>query len=64
MIRLVLMVAFLAAIAFVVMGTLQTITRFATGRDESTMPDTFKRIAFGALIILLIGLSTGWLGGM
>lgn len=67
MVRLILVIAFIAvlAIAFIaVLGTMQTVARVAVGKDEDNMPQTFKRIAYGALVILLIGLSTGWLGGM
>lgn len=67
MIRLMLMLAFIAVLAIgagAMIGAAQTVIRIAAGKDEQTMPDTFKRVAFGALVILLIGLSTGWLGGV
>ncbi len=65
MVRLILVVAFIAvlAIAFTaVLGTMQAVGRGATAKDEDTMPQTFKRIAYFALVLLLLGLSLGWLG--
>ncbi|WP_341368737.1 hypothetical protein [Yoonia sp. BS5-3] len=67
MMRLILMLAFVALLAFAAMamlGMVQTVIRTAVGKDEDIMPNTFKKVAFGALVILLLGLSTGLLGGL
>lgn len=67
MMRLILVMAFIAVLVIAinaVLGTMQTVAQAVIGKDADIMPDTFRRVAFGALIILLIGLSTGWLGGI
>ncbi|MDX8351035.1 hypothetical protein [Cognatiyoonia sp. IB215182] len=64
MVRLILILAFIAilAIAFAaVLGTLATM-RLSSGEDHDTMPETFRKIAYFALVLLLLGLSVGWLG--
>lgn len=64
MVRLILLLAFVAvlAIAFAaVLGTLAA-TRLPAGEDHDTMPETFRKIAYFALVLLLLGLSLGWLG--
>ena len=65
MVRLMLLVAFVAVVAIAilaVLGTMQTVARVAIGKDEDTMPDTFKRIAYVVLVVLMLGVASGWLG--
>ncbi len=65
MVRLILVVAFVAVIAVAVLSlfaTIQAVARVATGKDEDTMPETFKRIAYGVLVILMLGVASGLLG--
>lgn len=65
MVRLILLVAFVAAVAIAilaVLGTMQAVARVAIGKDEDTMPDTFKRIAYVVLVVLMFGVASGWLG--
>ena len=66
MIRLIMLVLFIAAIlAFVtaVIGTAKAIAGLAAQQPgDAPMPSTFKRIAYGLLVILLLGLATGLLG--
>jgi hypothetical protein len=60
-----LLVAFVAVVAIAilaVLGTMQTVARVAIGKDEDTMPDTFKRIAYVVLVVLMLGVASGWLG--
>lgn len=66
MMRLILLILFVAALltAFTAMVTamqaMGSVTRQATEGDS--MPDTIKRVAYALLFVLLVGLSTGWLG--
>ena len=65
MVRLILLVVFVALIAIAVLAvlaTMQTVARVAVGKDEDTMPDTFKRIAYVVLVVLLLGVTSGLLG--
>jgi len=32
--------------------------------QEARLPDTFKRISYVLLIVLMFGVVTGWLGGL
>jgi len=65
MMRLILVVAFVAVVAIAILallGTMQTVARVAVGKDEDNMPNTFKRIAYVVLVVLLLGVASGWLG--
>jgi hypothetical protein len=37
---------------------------FATSGDDKMAPSGFQKVAFLALILLLLGVSLGWLGGL
>ncbi|MBE0412494.1 hypothetical protein [Yoonia sp.] len=65
MMRFILLILLVAAvlIAFTaVLGTMQALATKATGRHEDKMPVTFRKIAYILLVILMIGVSAGWLG--
>ncbi len=70
MFRLILLILFVAAIVVAALATVTvvySVTRLAkpqprTGEDK--MPQTFQRIAYIALVVLLIGITSGWLGGV
>lgn len=66
MVRLILLAAFVAVVAIAIvalLGTMQAIGQVATAKDENTMPATFKRISYVVLIVLLLGVTSGWIGG-
>ncbi len=66
MMRLILLILFVAAVltfftaAITTMQAVVSVTRQAT--KEDTMQATFKRVAYVLLVVLLIGIATGWLG--
>ncbi|MFQ1701738.1 hypothetical protein ACJ5NV_14215 [Loktanella agnita] len=66
MIRLIPLILFVVALlmlftaVFATMQTVASATQNATTEDR--MPNTLKRVAYILLFILLIGLSTGWMG--
>lgn len=65
MVRLILVAAFvvIVIIAFAaVLGTVSAVAQGVAGKDEDTMPATFKRIAYAALVVLMLGVASGWLG--
>ncbi|MEL6841174.1 MAG: hypothetical protein AAFP85_17960 [Pseudomonadota bacterium] len=67
MVRVILIVAFVAvlAIAFAaLLGTLFAASRVVGGggKGEDNMPETFRRISYVVLVLLLLGLASGWLG--
>lgn len=66
MVRLILIVAFVAVLAIVfvaLLGTIFAATRVVGGgKGEDTMPETFRRISYVVLVLLLLGLASGWLG--
>lgn len=65
MLRLIFLVAFITVLAIAITAVLATIRVMAQtggGEDKDTMPTTFRRVAYIALIVLLLGLSSGWLG--
>lgn len=65
MMRLILLILLVAAvlIAFTAMlGTMQAVASLAKPKQEDTMPATFQKIAYAVLILLMLGVSTGWLG--
>ena len=63
MFRLILVVLFVAAVATVI-AVLQSFVVMARPTGDQQMPKTFQRIAYILLVLLLLGLSTGWLGGV
>lgn len=56
-----LVVAFV--IAFIaVQRTIQAINSSAIDNQEDRMPATFQKFAYVLLIVLMLGVTTGWLG--
>ena len=66
MMRLILFVFLLAGILLAIAAVVTTIRavspRPSTGPREDTMPKTFSLIAYILLILLMFGISLGWLG--
>ncbi|MFO8125361.1 hypothetical protein [Yoonia sp.] len=65
MVRLILLVAFVAIVAIAitaVVGTIAAIAQTSAGKDTDDMPARFKRITYVLLVVLLFGVTTGWLG--
>ncbi len=65
MIRLILLVAFLAVAAIAVtalLRTIQDVTNVGVGKDNDIMPAKFRRITYVLLVVLLFGVTSGWLG--
>lgn len=71
MVRFILLAAFIGVIAFAIVALLGTIravirTEATTGlqKDNNMMPARFQRITYVLLILLMFGVTTGWLGGV
>lgn len=67
MVRLIFVVAFVAVVVIAitaVLGTMMTIGQTAAGKDTNDMPAKFRRITYVLLVVLLFGVTTGWLGGI
>lgn len=67
MVRLILFIAFIGVVAFAItaaMGTIQALARADTGKDDEIMPAKFQRITYVLLVLLMFGVTTGWLGGL
>ncbi|PJI85014.1 hypothetical protein BC777_3010 [Yoonia maricola] len=67
MVRLILVVAFVAVVAvvtIVALGTIMAISATTAGKDSDDMPAKFRRITYVLLVVLLFGVTTGWLGGV
>jgi uncharacterized membrane protein YjgN (DUF898 family) len=74
--RLFLFVVLLALLAFTVMVLLTIVTRMIEAgqtalrspdaqKNEGLMiPTPFQKITYAALVVLLFGVATGWLGGL
>ena len=66
MFRLVLLLFFITIIAVAVLGIVNIIGKAtapsSSPTQEDTMPETFQRIAYVALIVLMFGVVSGWLG--
>ncbi len=65
MVRLILVVAFVVVIAIAiiaVLGTLMTVAQTTAAKDTDDMPAKFRRITYALLVVLLFGVTTGWLG--
>lgn len=66
MVRLILVVAFVAVVAIAitaVLGTMMVVTQSSVGKDTDDMPAKFRRITYVLLVVLLFGVTSGWLGG-
>ncbi|MFT7106556.1 MAG: cell division protein FtsX [Yoonia sp.] len=65
MVRLILLVAFVAVAAIAITGlirTIQDVTAGSVGKDDDMMPAKFRRITYVLLVVLLFGVTSGWLG--
>ena len=65
MVRLILLVAFVAVAAIAITGlirTIQDVTAGGVGEDDNMMPAKFRRITYVLLVVLLFGVTSGWLG--
>lgn len=65
MVRLFLVLAFVVVVAIAivaVVGTITTVAQTSAGKDTDDMPAKFRRITYVLLVILLFGVTTGWLG--
>ena len=65
MVRLILLVAFVAVAAIAITGlirTIQDVTAGGFGKDDDMMPAKFRRITYVLLVVLLFGVTSGWLG--
>ncbi|WP_342068611.1 hypothetical protein [Yoonia algicola] len=65
MVRLILIVAFIAVVAIAItalVGTIVSVTQTTVGKDTDNMPAKFRRITYVLLVVLLFGVTTGWLG--
>ena len=66
MLRLILEIAFVVVIAFAVVALLGTLTAVAAtgaGKETDDMPAKFRRVTYVLLVVLLFGVTSGWLGG-
>ncbi len=65
MMRLILLVAFVAVVAIAVttmLGTMQAVAQAANGKDNTSMPVKFRRITYILLVLLMLGVTSGLLG--
>jgi cell division protein FtsX len=65
MLRLILLMAFVAVVAIAItalLRTIQDVTDAGVGKDDNIMPAKFRRITYVLLVVLLFGVTTGWLG--
>jgi hypothetical protein len=67
MTRLILFVLLVAAVALALASVITAMRSFGSLVSgvkgvSTTMPDTFRTIAYVLLIILMFGVATGWLG--
>lgn len=66
MVRLIFVIAFVAVVAIAliaVLGTLTAVAQTAAGKETDDMPAKFRRITYVLLVVLLFGVTSGWLGG-
>lgn len=64
MARLVLLLVLLGALAFAVAGAVRLARTMAAPppRTEDAMPAPVRTVAYVLLVVLLLGLASGWLG--
>ncbi|MBR2655352.1 hypothetical protein [Yoonia sp.] len=65
MLRMILLLSFLAVLAvgfLAVMGALRVMSGGAAEKDPDPMPAPFRRISYIVLVVLMFGVTTGWLG--
>lgn len=66
MIRLVLIAVFICVVVISVTwlsGMLRMLAQPTGRKDDSLMPAKFQQVTYVLLVILLFGVSSGWLGG-
>jgi hypothetical protein len=66
MLRLIFLVAFVAVVAIAItalIGTMTAVARTSATKEPDNMPAKFRRITYALLVVLLFGVTTGWLGG-
>lgn len=66
MLRIILLLSFLAVLAvgfLAVMGAMRAVAGGPAEKDSDPMPAPFRRISYIVLVILMFGVATGWLGG-
>ena len=67
MIRLIAFAFLLACLVIGVAAIMIAVRAFgsaAPATERDTMPETFQRAAYVMLIVLLFGVTSGWLGGV
>jgi uncharacterized BrkB/YihY/UPF0761 family membrane protein len=65
MVRLILIVVFVAVVAIAItalLGTMMAVAQTTAGKDTDDMPAKFRRISYVLLVVLLFGVTTGLLG--
>lgn len=65
MLRLILLLSFVAILAMgflAVLGAVRVMAGGAAEKDPDPMPAPFRRISYIVLVVLMFGVSTGWLG--
>lgn len=65
MLRLIFIVAFVVVVVIAIMallGTMMAVARTRAGKEPDNMPAKFQRITYVLLVVLLFGVTTGWLG--
>ena len=65
MLRLILLLSFVAILAMgflAVLGAVRVMAGGAAEKDPDPMPAPFRRISYIVLVVLMFGVATGWLG--
>ncbi len=56
--------AIVAVMAFLNPAGRATPSNMPATKKEDTMPDTFRTVAYALLLVLMVGVATGWLGSV
>ncbi|WP_439508082.1 hypothetical protein [Yoonia sp.] len=65
MLRLILLLSFVAVLALgflAVLGAVRVMAGGAADKDPELMPAPFRRISYIVLVVLMVGVTSGWLG--
>ena len=65
MLRLILLLSFVAVLALgflAVLGAVRVMAGGAADKDQELMPAPFRRISYIVLVVLMVGVTSGWLG--
>lgn len=65
MTRLILFAAFISIVAFavvVLLGAMRDVVPTGDRKDTAMIPAKFRRITYVLLVVLLFGVTSGWLG--